>query len=263
MGGIGTFVHADAKVSSSALDKVKPPVSVPRFLGVGRARRAACRRRGAGRRERRYDAECYARLPTGGAVDRRGGLGGCSARPRGARRCRESRDASQRTARLPKRAAGSGRGLGETSGAAIDRATVVPPGAGCAAALSVFLGVRRSDFGAPSTRPRSGRGTSRKPARWATTLLAELLGLFSWPVATRDLEQFNTMDVADDATDLMVPREKKRRREEPVLDGLDAPEYERKAVLQGIKAASEEGTDLELWCAAQAQGIRGVSPRLC
>ena len=34
-------------------------------------------------------------------------------------------------------------------------------------------------------------------------------------ICDEGLEQFNTMDVLDDATDLMVPREK-RRREEPV-----------------------------------------------
>ena len=35
-------------------------------------------------------------------------------------------------------------------------------------------------------------------------------------IIAEDLEQFNDMDALDEATDLMVPREKKRRREEPV-----------------------------------------------
>ena len=99
----------------------------------------------------------------------------------------------------------------------IDRATVVPPEPG---APRRFVGVSwfegrglwKAEYKyAKRTRDSENRRTL---GYYATDELAARAR--HKHICDEGFEQFNTMDVLDDATGLMVPREKKRRREEPV-----------------------------------------------
>ena len=62
------------------------------------------------------------------------------------------------------------------------------------------------------TTTRNHRGNV-EGARWATTLLPSSQCARYHHICDKGFEQFNMMDVRDDATGLMVPRERKKPRE--------------------------------------------------